>query len=88
MDDRAADEDAVERGAAGVLGPESGLGPCVWGMRTQTIHHPRLVLHVRSSSKGLERVSMYVVKRRWWIARLSMRDQAVPGFDWDGGGLR
>jgi len=66
VDESAADEDVVEGAAGGVPGPESGpvVGSCVWGMRTQTIHHPRLVLQVRSSSRGLERVSMYVVKRR------------------------
>jgi hypothetical protein len=77
MDERVADEDLVERGAGeGVSLPVS----CVCGMRTQIIHHPRLVLQVRSSSRGLERVSVYVVKRRWWMPRLSMRDKGVLGF--------
>lgn len=85
MDERAADEDVVERGAGeGVCVPVS----CVCGMRTQMIHHPRLVLQVRSSSRGLERVSVYVVKRRWWMARLSMRDKGVLGFGWEGDGVR
>lgn len=72
MDESAADEDVAEGAGEGVL--------CC-GIRTQTTHHPRLVLQMRSCSRGLERVSVYVVRRRWWMARLSMRDQAVLGFD-------
>jgi hypothetical protein len=66
-DERATDEDAVDS--------EGGSGLDCCGMRTQTTHHPRFVLLVRSSSCGLERVSMYVDRRRWWIAKLSRRDQ-------------
>lgn len=61
MEDNAAEEEAVD----GV----------VCGMRTQTTHQPRLVLLVRSSSWGRDRVSVYVDRRRWCVARLSMRDQ-------------
>lgn len=66
MEESAAEDEGEDR---------AGGGSSVdWGMRTQRIHHPRVVLQVRSSSWGRERVSMYVVRRRWWIARLSMRD--------------
>lgn len=65
MDDRAAEDEGEDR---------AGGGDSDWGMRIQRIHHPRVVLQVRSSSWGRERVSMYVVRRRWWIDRLSMRD--------------
>ena len=78
--DSAADEDAEER----PCGRFEGVGGC--GMRTQTIHHPRLVLQVRSSSCGRERVSMYVLRRRWWMARLSTRDQDGPFGRRDGEG--
>ena len=65
-DERATDEDVVD---------SEGRWFGVCGMRTQTTHHPRLVLLVRSSSCGLGRVSVYVERRRWCIARLSRRDQ-------------
>lgn len=54
MEESATDEEVVER-----VGPVCGDGG--WGcggMRSQTIHHPRLVLQVRSSSWERERVSM------------------------------
>lgn len=73
--------EVVVAGCDGVVG---------WGMRSQIIHHPRLVLQVRSSSCGRERVSMYVDRRRWWMARLSTRDQgdALVGLEGDGEGVR
>jgi hypothetical protein len=76
MDDRATDEEATERAV--------GVWDVLWGMRTQTTHHPRWVLLVRSSSCGRARVSVYVDRRRWWIARLSMRDQGCGDEDGEG----
>lgn len=80
MDERATDEEVVDS-AVGVW-----VGLC--GMRTQTTHHPRWVLLVRSSSCGRDRVSVCVDRRRWWIARLSTRDQGGWVDDWEGEGVR
>lgn len=84
MVESATDEDADERAW------DRGIGVFGGGMRTQTIHHPRLVLHVRSSSWGRGRVSMYVDRRRWWIAMLSTRDNdgVLGGRDGEGDGVR
>lgn len=80
MDERATDEEVVDR-AVGVW-----VGLC--GMRTQTTHHPRWVLLVRSTSCGRDRVSVCVDRRRWWIARLSTRDQGGWVDDWEREGVR
>lgn len=49
------EESAAEEGVLEVVGTcEDGL---LGGIRSQTIHHPRLVLQVRSNSCGRERVS-------------------------------
>jgi hypothetical protein len=84
MVESATDEDADERAWDWWIGVFGG------GMRTQTIHHPRLVLQVRSSSWGRGRVSMYVDRRRWWIAMLSTRDNdgVLGGRDGEGDGVR
>lgn len=47
----------------------------VEAIRTQTIHHPRLVLDVRSISRGRARVSMYVLISWWWMLMHSIRGQ-------------
>lgn len=77
IDERATDEEVADSAV--------GVWVVLCGMRTQTTHHPRWVLLVRSSSCGRDRVSVCVDKRRWWIARLSMRDQDGVD-DWEGEG--
>ena len=72
MNGREADEELVDNAV--------GVWFVLCGMRTQTTHHPRWVLLVRSSSCGRDRVSVYVDRRQWWIARLSTRDHG-GGFD-------
>lgn len=80
MVDMAVDEGIDGRVEAGVVAGLEGES------RTQTIHHPRLVLQVRSSSWGRERVSVYVVKRRWWMARDSTRDKGGGNPEGEGDG--
>lgn len=59
----------------GVVGSLMGSGVSVGDIRTHTIHQPRLVLHVRSISRGRARVSRYVFKSWWWMLMDSRRDQ-------------
>ena len=62
---------------AGVVASLMGLGVSVGDIRTHTIHQPRLVLHVRSISRGRARVSRYVLNNWWWILMDSRRDQGL-----------
>lgn len=56
MNERAVDEELVDNAV--------GVWFVLCGMRTQTTHHPRWVLLVRSSSCGRDRVSVYVDRRQ------------------------
>lgn len=78
MDERAADEEVADSAV--------GVWAVLCGIRTQRTHHPRWVLLVRSSSCGRDRVSACVDRRRWWIARLSTRDQGGGVEAWEGEG--
>lgn len=64
-------------GGVGVIASLMGSGISVGDIRTHTIHQPRLVLHVRSISRGRARVSRYVFKSCWWILMDSRRDQGL-----------
>lgn len=59
------------------VGSLMGSGVSVGDIRTHTIHQPRLVLHVRSISRGRARVSRYVLNNWWWILMDSRRDQGL-----------
>ena len=66
VDERASDALRIRKasfdGCDGVaVGFWSGSDCWSW-IRTHISHHPRLVLHVRSVSRGRDRVSMYVLR--------------------------
>ena len=74
-----ADADVVDRTSSlSLLAFDSAaksVAASVEAIRTQTIHHPRLVFEVRSISRGRARVSMYVPISWWWILMHSIRGQ-------------
>lgn len=67
VDERASDALRIRKasfdGCDGIAAAGVWSGSDCWSwIRTHISHHPRLVLHVRSVSRGRERVSIYVLR--------------------------